>query len=286
MRRYGRAAALSWRRWLRWPQRGGSGGRAARGIHDLLLRGGTIYDGSGSKPYVGDVLIDGERISYVGPASGQKARTELDVHGLAVAPGFINMLAHPEESLLVDGRALSDLTQGVTLEVMGEDSMGPLNPKMKQLMVERQGDIKFPVTWTSLGEYLDTLEHRGISPNVASFVGAPDVRVYVLGEADVQPNAEQLQQMTALVHQAMEQGALGLTTMLIYAPATYARTPELIALATESARCGGIYTAHMRSEGDRIEAGGAGNHRYRQCQRRAGRDLSPQVRRQGQLGQD
>jgi N-acyl-D-amino-acid deacylase len=228
-------------------------GAPVTATHDLLLRGGTIYDGSGSKPYVGDVVIDGERISYVGPASGQKARTELDVHGLAVAPGFINMLAHPEESLLVDGRALSDLTQGVTLEVMGEDSMGPLNPKMKQLMVERQGDIKFPVTWTSLGEYLDTLEHRGISPNVASFVGAPDVRVYVLGEADVQPSPEQLQQMTALVHQAMEQGALGLTTMLIYAPATYAKTPELIALAKESARCGGIYTAHMRSEGDRIE---------------------------------
>jgi len=113
-------------------------------VHDMLLRGGTIYDGSGSKPYVGDVVIDGERISYVGPANGQKARTELDVHGLAVAPGFINMLAHPEESLLVDGRALSDLIQGVTLEVMGEDSMGPLNPKMKELMIARQGDIKIP----------------------------------------------------------------------------------------------------------------------------------------------
>ena len=226
----------------------------ATATHDLLLRGGTIYDGSGAKPYVGDVLIDNDRITYVGPKATDTARSVVDVHGLAVAPGFINMLAHPEESLLVDGRALSDLTQGVTLEVMGEDSMGPLNDKMKQLMVERQGDIKFPVTWTTLGEYLTTLEQRGIAPNVASFVGAPAVRTYVLGEADVQPTPEQLQQMVGLVHQAMEEGALGVTTMLIYAPATYAHTPELIALAQESARCGGLYSAHIRSEGDRIEA--------------------------------
>lgn len=222
--------------------------------HDLLLRGGTIYDGSGGKPYVGDVAIDGDRINYVGPPRAQTARTEIDAHGQAVAPGFINMLAHPEESLLVDGRALSDLTQGVTLEVMGEFSMGPLNPKMKELMVAREGDIKYPVTWTTLGQYLETLERRGISPNVASFVAAPTVREYVLGEADVQPTAQQLDEMRALVHQSMEEGALGVTTMLIYAPATYAKTPELIALAQESARCGGIYTAHMRSEGDRIEA--------------------------------
>ena len=221
--------------------------------HDLLLRGGMIYDGSGGTPYVGDVAIDGDRISYVGPRRAQSARTELDVRGQAVAPGFINMLAHPEESLLVDGRALSDLTQGVTLEVMGEFSMGPLNAKMKELMVAREGDIKYPVTWTTLGQYLETLERRGISPNVASFVAAPTVREYVLGEADVQPTAPQLEQMRSLVHQSMEEGALGVTTMLIYAPATYAKTPELIALAQESARCGGIYTAHMRSEGDRIE---------------------------------
>jgi N-acyl-D-amino-acid deacylase len=222
--------------------------------HDLLLRGGTIYDGSGGKSYVGDVVIDKDRIVYVGPKATGTARTVLDVHGLAVAPGFVNMLAHPEESLLIDGRALSDLAQGVTLEVMGEDSMGPLNPKMKQLMVERQGDIKFQVTWNTLGEYFDTLAKKGFAPNVASFVGAPAVRTYVLGEADVQPTAPQLEQMVGLVHDAMEQGALGVTTMLIYAPATYAKTPELVALARESARCGGLYSAHMRSEGDRIEA--------------------------------
>ena len=223
-------------------------------VHDVVLHGGSIYDGSGGKPYLGDVAIDGDRIAYVGPKRDLVGRTDIDVHGEAVAPGFINMLAHPEESLLVDGRALSDLTQGVTLEVMGEFSMGPLNQKMKELMVARQDDIKFPVTWTTLGEYLESLERKGIAPNVASFVGAPTVRTYVLGEADVQPTPQQLEQMRGLVHQAMEEGALGLTTMLIYAPATYAKTPELIALAQESARCGGIYTAHMRSEGDHIES--------------------------------
>ena len=223
-------------------------------IHDVILRGGTIYDGSGGKPFAGDVAIDGDRIAYVGPGRALVGRQDIDVRGQAIAPGFINMLAHPEESLLVDGRALSDLTQGVTLEVMGEDSMGPLTPQMKKLMVERQGDIKYAITWTTLGQYLDTLERKGIAPNVASFVGAPAARVHVLGEVDVQPTPQQLDEMRGLVHEAMEEGALGVTTMLIYAPATYAKTPELIALAQESARCGGIYTAHMRSEGDRIDA--------------------------------
>jgi N-acyl-D-amino-acid deacylase len=223
-------------------------------IHDLVVRNGSIYDGSGREAYHGDVAIDADRIAYVGPHHDLAARTEIDAKGQAIAPGFINMLAHPEESLFADGRALSDLKQGVTLEVMGEFSMGPLNQKMTELMVKREEDIKYPVTWTSLGQYLETLERRGISPNVASFVGAPTVRAFVLGEADVQPTPQQLEQMRMLVHRAMEEGALGVTTMLIYAPATYAKTPELIALAQESARCGGIYTAHMRSEGDRIES--------------------------------
>ena len=227
---------------------------AGSSVHDLVFRNGTIYDGSGQKPYMGDIAIDADRITYVGPLRELHGRTEVDIKGRAVAPGFINMLAHPEESLFADGRALSDLAQGVTLEVMGEFSMGPLNQDMKRLMVERQDDIKYPVTWTTLGEYLDTLEHRGIGPNVASFVGAPTVRTVVLGERDVQPTSQQLSEMQSLVHRAMEEGALGVTTMLIYAPANYAKTPELIALAQESARCGGIYTAHMRSEGDRIEA--------------------------------
>ncbi len=222
-------------------------------VHDIVLRNGTIYDGSGKKPYAGEVAIDADRITYVGPPRKLSARTEIDVKGQAIAPGFINMLAHPEESLFADGRALSDLEQGVTLEVMGEFSMGPLNETMARLMAERQDDIKYPVTWSTLGAYLETLERRGISPNVASFVGASTVRTFVLGEADVQPTPAQLEQMRALVQRAMEEGALGLTTMLIYAPASYAKTPELIALARESARCGGIYTVHMRSEGDRIE---------------------------------
>ena len=227
---------------------------ATLAVHDIVLRNGTIYDGSGGKPFGGDLAIDGDRIAYVGAHSSVAGRTEIDVRGQAIAPGFINMLAHPEESLLVDGRALSDLAQGVTLEVMGEDSMGPLNRKMKQLAAARQGDIKYAIDWTTLGQYLEMLEHRGISPNVASFVGAGTVRVNVLGESDIQPTAQQLDQMRKLVHQAMEEGAVGVTTALIYAPNTYAKTPELIALAQESARCGGIYTAHMRSEGDHIEA--------------------------------
>jgi N-acyl-D-amino-acid deacylase len=223
-------------------------------VHDLVLRNGMLYDGSGNAPVSGDLAIDGDRISYVGPHRDLRGRTEVDVHGQAVTPGFINMLAHPEESLFADGRALSDLSQGVTLEVMGEMSMGPLNDEMRRLMVAREGDIKYRVTWSTLGEYLTTLEQRGMAPNVASFVGAPTVRTFVLGERDVQPNPAELAKMRELVHQAMEEGALGLTTALIYSPATYAKTPELTALAEESARCGGIYTAHMRSEGDRIEA--------------------------------
>lgn len=227
---------------------------AQGGLHDLVFRNGVVYDGSGQKPYSGEVAIDGDRIAYVGPPAGQRGRTEIDVRGQAIAPGFVNMLAHPEESLFVDGRALSDLTQGVTLEVMGESSMGPMNEDMKRLEAGRQTDIRYPITWTTLGQYLETVERRGIGPNVASFVGAPAVRTYVLGERNVDPTPQQLEQMKALVHTAMEEGALGVTTMLIYAPASFAKTPELLALASESARCGGIYTAHMRSEGDRIEA--------------------------------
>ena len=220
--------------------------------YDVLISGGTVYDGSGGAPFVGDVAIAGDRIVYVGPHAPRPARERVDARGKAVAPGFVNMLAHPEESLLADGRALSDLRQGVTLEVLGEDSMGPLTPQMKELGVKRQADIRYEIDWTTLGEYLHKLEQRGIAPNVASFVGAGTVRTNVLGERDVQPTPKQLELMRALVHQAMEEGALGLTTALIYAPNEYARTPELIALASESARCGGIYSVHMRSEGDRL----------------------------------
>ncbi len=220
--------------------------------HDTVIRNGLIYDGSGKPPFVGDVAIDKDRISYVGPHAPGTGRAEIDAHGKAVSPGFINMLAHPEESLLVDKRALSDITQGVTLEVMGEDSMGPLTPAMKADMKSHQGDLHYDIDWTTLGEYLEKLQGKGIAPNVAAFVGAGTVRINVLGEDDVQPTPAQLSQMRGLVRQAMQEGALGVTTALIYNPNTYAKTPELIALASESALCGGMYIAHMRSEGDRI----------------------------------
>lgn len=220
--------------------------------YDTVIRSGIVYDGSGTKPYTGDVAIQGDRIVYVGKHAPGKGRVEVDAHGKAIAPGFVNMLAHPEESLLVDGRALSDLRQGVTLEVMGEGSMGPLNAAMKEDLQRQQADVHYDVSWTSLGEYLETLQRRGVTPNFASFVGAGTVRQYVLGENDVQPNEAQLKEMRELVRQAMEQGALGVTTALIYNPNTYAKTPELIDLAKESGRCGGMYIAHMRSEGDRL----------------------------------
>ena len=220
--------------------------------YDLLIRNGMIYDGTGAAPVAGDIAVRGDRIAAVGPHLAGTATTLIDAHGKALSPGFINMLAHPEESLFVDGRALSDLAQGVTLEVLGEDSMGPLTPTMQGNVRERQGDIRYQVTWRTLGQYMDTLERRGISPNIASFVGAGTVRTNVLGEGDVQPDARQLAAMRALVHQAMEEGAVGLTTALMYSPNTYAKTPELIELAKVSAQCGGIYSAHVRNEGDRL----------------------------------
>ena len=220
--------------------------------YDLIIRGGTIYDGTGAAPVAGDVAVTGDRIVRIAPHIAGTARTEIDARGKAVAPGFINMLAHPEESLFADGRALSDLAQGVTLEVMGESSMGPLSPAMQKEMRDRQGDLKYAVGWSTLGGYLETLERRGIAPNVASFVGAGTVRANLLGERNVQPDAAQLAAMRGLVRQAMEEGALGLTTALMYTPETFAKTPELVALATVSAQCGGIYSAHVRNEGDRL----------------------------------
>jgi len=232
----------------------GSASADPSGTHDVVITNGMIYDGSGGKPYPGDLAIDGDRIAYVGKHTALSGRTTIDAHGQAVSPGFIDMMGHSEESLLIDGRAVSGLKQGVTLDIFDEDSMGPLTPAMAALMKEREGDLKHEIPWRTLGQYLDTLEKRGIAPNVASFVGAGTVRVNVLGEADVQPTPAQLARMRELVHQAMEEGALGVTTALIYAPNHYARTPELISLAQESARCGGIYTAHIRSEGEQIEA--------------------------------
>src|SRR5215210_2206924 len=224
--------------------------------YDLILRGGTIYDGSGSKPYIGDVAINGDRIVALGSLRSAKAKTEIDASGLAVSPGFINMLSWATESLLVDGRAQSDVRQGVTLEVMGEGgSMGPLNDAMKKEGVEQQGDIKFPITWTTLGEYLDQVVAKGIAPNVASFVGATTVRIHEVGYANRPPTPEELARMRKLVDTAMEEGALGVGSSLIYAPAFYAGTDELVALCEEAAKYGGMYISHMRSEGNRLLEG-------------------------------
>ena len=231
----------------------GMGASPARPDYDAVIRGGTVYDGSGGAPFVGDVAVKGDRIAYVGPHAPGRGAQEIDAKGKAVSPGFINMLSWANETLLVDGRGQSDLRQGVTLEVMGEgESMGPLSADMKRLAKERQSDIKYDVDWDTFGQYFEKLEKRGISPNVASFVGATTVRGYVLGEGDVQPTPAQLDQMRSLVRQSMEEGALGLGSSLIYAPAAYAKTPELVALASESARCGGMYISHMRSEGNRL----------------------------------
>lgn len=221
--------------------------------YSVLIRGGTIYDGSGNAPYVGDVALRGDRIAYVGPHAPLRAARVINAKGKAISPGFINMLSWAVESLIEDGRGMSDTYQGVTLEVFGEgDSMGPLNPKMKVLAVKRQGDIKYPIKWTTLGQYLEFLQHKGVTPNVASFVGATTVRVHELGEKDVAPTPAQLNRMRALVREAMKEGALGVGSALIYSPATYAKTPELTALVSEAHKCGGMYISHMRSEGNKL----------------------------------
>jgi N-acyl-D-amino-acid deacylase len=212
-----------------------------------------IYDGSGSAPYIGDVAIRGDTIAAIGPALPGSGRTDVPVRGLAVAPGFVNMLSWATETLLEDGRAQSDIRQGVTLEVFGEGmSMGPLTDSMKKEMVALQGDIRFDVAWTTLAEYLDHLVTRGVSPNVASFVGATTVRIHELGYEDRPPTAQELARMQALVRTAMEQGALGVGSSLIYAPAFYAGTDEIIALSKAAAEYDGMYISHMRSEANRL----------------------------------
>ncbi len=221
--------------------------------YSVIIRGGTIYDGSGETPFTGDVAVKGDKIVYVGPRAPGRAARVIDASGKAVSPGFINMLSWATESLIQDGRGLSDTVQGVTLEVMGEgDSMGPLNPQMKRLLVQRQSDIKYPIRWTTLGQYLEYLQRKGITPNVASFIGATTVRVHELGEKDVDPTPAQLLRMRGLVRQAMKEGAVGVGSSLIYAPATYAETPELVSITSEAAKCGGMYISHMRSEGDKL----------------------------------
>jgi N-acyl-D-amino-acid deacylase len=221
--------------------------------YDVIIRNGAIYDGSGGKPFLGDVAIRGDRIAAVGRLGAARGRSEIDARGMAVAPGFINMLSWATESLLHDPRSLSDIVQGVTLEVMGEGwSMGPLNERMKREMRERQGEQKFEVAWTTLGEYLEHLERRGVATNVASFVGATTVRIHEVGYENRPPTPAELDRMRGLVRQAMEEGAMGVGSSLIYAPAFYAQTDELIELCKVAAEYDGMYISHMRSEGARL----------------------------------
>jgi len=221
--------------------------------YDVIIRGGNVYDGSGAAPVRADVGLRGDEIVTIGDLSQAKAASDVDASGLAVAPGFINMLSWANESLLHDPKSQSDIRQGVTLEIMGEgESMGPLNPSMKKMAAELQADIKYPISWTTLGEYLAFLEKKGTSTNVASFVGATTVRIHELGYADRPPSPEELGRMRALVRAAMEEGALGVGSSLIYAPAFYAKTDELIALCEEAAKYGGMYISHIRSEGNAL----------------------------------
>lgn len=220
---------------------------------ETLLTGGTIYDGSGETPYVADVGIRADTIAAIGDLSEFSAAQVKDVSGLAVSPGFINMLSWATTSLIEDGRSMSDILQGVTLEIFGEGwSLGPQNDAMKEESINAQSDIKYDIDWTTLGEYLSSLERRGISPNVASFIGATTVRIHELQEEDRPPTADELERMKQLVREAMEEGALGLGSSLIYTPAFYADTEELIELARVAAEYGGMYISHIRSEGNRL----------------------------------
>ena len=220
--------------------------------YDTIIRNGMIYDGNGGEPYKGDIGINADTIAFIGDLSKASAKNEVDTKGNAIAPGFINMMGHSEESLIQDGRGQSDIKQGVTTEIFTEFSMGPLNPKMKMMQKEGQGDIKYDVEWNTLGEYMNFLEKKGISPNIASFVGTGAVRMYVIGEDNVAPTPSQLDSMKLLIRQAMEEGALGVTNALIYPVDFFAKTDELIALSKEAAKYGGMYTSHMRSEGNKL----------------------------------
>lgn len=219
---------------------------------DAVIKGGTVYDGTGGEPRQADIGIRGDRIVAVGNVKNTHAGSIVDAGGLAVAPGFINMLSHSEQSLIADGRSMSELTQGVTTQIFGESSMGPLTEEMKERRVSQQGDLKYDIVWTTLSEYLVYLERRGISQNVASFIGAPTLREYAIGLQDKPPTPAQLEKMRELVRQEMEAGALGITTALIYPPATFAKTDELIELCKVAAKYKGKYIAHIRSEADQL----------------------------------
>lgn len=220
---------------------------------DWLIRNGLVYDGTGVPGRAADVGIVGDEVAFVGPAGEAQGRNELDAAGHAVAPGFINMLSWAGDDLIEDGRSQSDIRQGVTLEVMGEgSSMGPITEAMKTEERRKQGEVKYDICWTTLGEYLDYLVRRGVSCNVASFIGATTVRVHEVGYSDRRPTEAELGRMTALVRQAMEEGAMGVASALIYTPGGFADTQELIALARAAAEYDGMYISHIRSESDKL----------------------------------
>ena len=221
--------------------------------YDTIIRNGSIYDGNGGEPYTADIAINADTIAFIGDLKDASAKNEIDAKGKAVSPGFINMLSWANESLIEDGNSQSDIRQGVTLEVMGEgSSMGPLNTKMKTEMQNGQGDIKYKVEWNTLGEYLNYLEKKGISCNVASFIGAGTVRQYVVGEDNRVATPAELDSMQKLVERAMQEGAMGVGSSLIYPPDFFANTQELIALCKAASKYGGMYISHMRSEGNKL----------------------------------
>ncbi len=226
---------------------------AAAAPFDVIIRGGTVYDGTGGPPRRADVALAGDRIVAIGDLSRQKAKAAIDARGLAVAPGFINMLSWSTESLLVDGRSQGEIRQGVTTEIFGEGwSMGPLNEAMKKQMKDDQGDLRFDIPWTTLSEYLAHLQKKGVSPNVASYLGAATVRIHAVGLDDRPPTPAELDRMRELVRQEMEAGALGIGSSLIYAPGSYAKTEELIELCKVAASYQGKYISHLRSEGNQL----------------------------------
>src|SRR5881392_3113873 len=220
---------------------------------DVVIKNGTVYDGTGSEGRKADVAIRGDRIVGVGDFQNSSATNVIDAHDLAVAPGFINMLSWSTESLIQDGRSQSEIRQGVTTEIMGEgESMGPVNDRVRQYMLKQQTDIKYDIPWNTLVEYLQYLEKRGVSCNIASFIGATTIRENVIGFEDKQPTPQQMDQMRELVRKDMEAGALGIGSALIYPPAFYAKTDELIELCKVAAKYQGKYISHMRSEGNRL----------------------------------
>ncbi len=222
-------------------------------MYDKIIRNGMIYDGKGGAPYKADIGINADTIATIGDLAGASAKEETDAKGMAVAPGFVNMLSQAQVALIQDGRSQSDIRQGVTLEVMGEgSSMGPVTPKMKKEMEDGEGDIKYKVTWNTLGDYLNFLQKKGVSCNVASFIGAGTVRTYVIGEDDRAPSSAELKQMQALVKQAMQEGAMGVGSSLIYPPDFFAKTDELVAICKEASAYGGMYISHIRSEGNKV----------------------------------